>query len=71
MTEENVRRGPLGRDEAQRWLLQEYANRAPSQKEMEVRRALARQTSTEWTEADDEALRRATARTMEDGYGEH
>ena len=36
-----MRRGPLDRAEAQRWQLQEFANRHPSEKEIVVRQALA------------------------------
>ena len=34
-------RQPLSREEAMRWQLQEYSNRNPTQKELEVRQALA------------------------------
>jgi len=36
-----INRRPLSREEAMRWQLQEYGNRAPTQKELEVRQALA------------------------------
>jgi len=36
-----INRRPLSREEAMRWQLQEYANRNPTAKELEIRQALA------------------------------
>lgn len=41
------RRGPLSREEAMRWQLEQFANRAPSEKELAIRQALAAVLDTE------------------------